>query len=126
MRRAGQVVREVLELVRSQVKPGATTLDLEKAAEARLNELGVKAAFKGYHGFPCVLCTSVNSEVVHGIPSQKRVLKEGDIVSVDFGAVVDGYLRRCGDHGSGGRDRRRRGAAAGGDGSSRCTRALRR
>jgi methionyl aminopeptidase len=56
-----------------------------------VNELGVKAAFKGYHGFPCVLCTSVNSEVVHGIPSPKRVLKEGDIVSVDFGVVVDGY-----------------------------------
>ena len=91
MRRAGQVVREVLELVRSKVKPGATTFDLEKAAEARLKELGVKAAFKGYHGFPCVLCTSVNSEVVHGIPSPKRVLKEGDIVSVDFGVVVDGY-----------------------------------
>jgi methionyl aminopeptidase len=91
MRRAGRVVREVLELVRSQVKPGATTLDLEKAAEARLNELGVKAAFKGYHGFPCVLCTSVNSEVVHGIPSPRRVLHEGDIVSVDFGVVVDGY-----------------------------------
>jgi methionyl aminopeptidase len=92
MRRAGQVVREVLELVRAKVKPGATTLDLEKAAAARLDELGVKAAFKGYHGFPCVLCTSVNSEVVHGIPSQKRVLKEGDIVSVDFGAIVDGYF----------------------------------
>ena len=73
------------------MKPGATTLDLEKAAEARLDELGVKAAFKGYHGYPCVLCTSVNSEVVHGIPSAKRVLKEGDIVSVDFGAMVDGY-----------------------------------
>jgi methionyl aminopeptidase len=92
MRRAGQVVREVLELVRSQVKPGATTLDLEKTAEARLAELGVKAAFKGYHGYPCVLCTSVNNEVVHGIPSPKRVLKEGDIVSLDFGAVVDGYF----------------------------------
>ena len=91
MRRAGQVVREVLELVRWQVKPGATTYDLEKAAESRLKELGVKAAFKGYHGFPCVLCTSVNSEVVHGIPSPKRVLQEGDIVSVDFGVVVDGY-----------------------------------
>jgi methionyl aminopeptidase len=91
MRRAGQVVREVLELVRSKVKPGATTLDLENAAEARLNELGVKAAFKGYRGFPCVLCTSVNSEVVHGIPSSKRVLKDGDIVSVDFGVVVDGF-----------------------------------
>lgn len=91
MRRAGKVVREVLELVRSRVAPGATTFDLENAAETRLAELGVKAAFKGYHGFPCVLCTSVNSEVVHGIPSPKRILKEGDIVSVDFGVVVDGY-----------------------------------
>jgi len=91
MHRAGQVVREVLELVRSKVKPGATTYDLEKAADARVRELGVKAAFKGYHGFPCMLCTSVNSEVVHGIPSPKRVLKDGDIVSVDFGVVVDGY-----------------------------------
>ncbi len=91
MRRAGRVVREVLELVRSKVKPGATTFDLEKAAESRLKELGVKAAFKGYHGYPCALCTSVNSEVVHGIPSPQRVLKAGDIVSVDFGVVVDGY-----------------------------------
>ena len=92
MRRAGQVVRDVLELVRSLVKPGATTLDLEKAAEARVKQLGAIPAFKGYHGFPCVLCASVNSEVVHGIPSPKRVLKEGDIVSLDFGAVVDGYF----------------------------------
>jgi methionyl aminopeptidase len=92
MRRAGQVVREVLELVRSHVKPGATTHDPEKVAEARIAALGAKPAFKGYHGYPCVLCTSVNSEVVHGIPSKKRVLKEGDIVSVDCGAVVDGYF----------------------------------
>jgi methionyl aminopeptidase len=74
MRRAGKVVREVLELVRAHVKPGATTLDLERVAEARITELGAKPAFKGYHGFPCVLCTSVNNEVVHGIPSKKRVL----------------------------------------------------
>jgi methionyl aminopeptidase len=94
MRRAGQATREVLELVRSLVKPGVTTMDLEKAAEARTKKLGAKPAFKGYHGYPCVLCTSVNSEVVHGIPSSKRVLKEGEIVSVDFGAFVDGY---CGD-----------------------------
>lgn len=91
MRRAGKVVREVLELVRSRVKPGATTLDLENAAEKKIAELGAKPAFKGYHGFPAVLCTSINSEVVHGIPSAKRVLKEGDIVSVDCGAIVDGY-----------------------------------
>ena len=92
MRRAGEVTRDVLQLVRGLVKPGVTTFDLEKAAVARLADLGVKAAFKGYHGYPCALCTSVNSEVVHGIPSQKRVLKEGDIVSVDFGVVVDGYF----------------------------------
>ena len=92
MRRAGKVVREMLELVRSHVKPGATTLDLEKVAEARICEnWASRPAFKGYHGFPCVLCTSVNNEVVHGIPSKKRVLKEGDIVSVDCGAIVDGY-----------------------------------
>jgi methionyl aminopeptidase len=91
MRRAGRVVREVLELLRSRVKPGVTTMDLEKAAAAKLDELGVEAAFKGYGGFPCVLCASVNNEVVHGIPSPKRVLKEGDIISLDFGAVVDGY-----------------------------------
>ena len=85
---------EVLELVRGLAKPGATTMDLEMAAEARTNKLGAKPAFKGYHGFPCVLCTSINREVVHGIPSPKRVLKEGEIVSVDYGAFVDGY---CGD-----------------------------
>ena len=92
MRRAGQVVREVLELLRGHVKPGVTTMDLEKIAAGRLEELGVKAAFKGYGGYPCVLCASVNSEVVHGIPSPKRILKEGDIISLDFGAVVDGYF----------------------------------
>jgi methionyl aminopeptidase len=92
MRVAGKVVRETLELVRAHVKPGVTTLDLEKLAEAKIAAMGAKPAFKGYHGFPCVLCTSVNSEVVHGIPSAKRVLKEGDIVSVDCGAIVDGYF----------------------------------
>ena len=92
MRRAGRVVRETLELVRSLVKPGATTMDLERAAEAKIAELGAKPAFKGYHGYPCVLCTSVNNEVVHGIPSAKRMLKDGDIVSVDCGAIIDGYF----------------------------------
>ena len=94
MRRAGIATREVLELLRGMVKPGVTTMDLEKAAADRIAEMGVKAAFKGYGGYPCVLCASINSEVVHGIPSAKRVLKEGDIVSLDFGVFVDGY---CGD-----------------------------
>jgi methionyl aminopeptidase len=91
MRRSGQVVREVLELVRGMVKPGVTTWDLEEAAARKTAELGATPAFKGYHDYPCVLCTSVNNEVVHGIPSAKRVLREGDIVSVDFGVVLDGF-----------------------------------
>jgi methionyl aminopeptidase len=91
MRRSGHIVRQVLELVRSLVVPGATTMDLEVAAEKKIAELGAVSAFKGYHGYPCVLCTSVNHEVVHGIPSQKRVLREGDIVSVDCGVVLDGF-----------------------------------
>jgi methionyl aminopeptidase len=91
MRRSGTVVREVLEYVRGFVKPGATTMDLENAAVQKIKELGVKPAFKGYHGYPCVLCTSINSEVVHGIPSAKRILREGDIVSIDTGVIIDGY-----------------------------------
>lgn len=91
MRRSGQVVREVLELVREAVKPGATTLDLERVAAAKIEELGATPAFKGYHGYPCVLCTSINHEVVHGIPSAERQLRDGDIVSIDTGVVMDGY-----------------------------------
>lgn len=91
MRRSGQVVREILDHVRHAVKPGASTLDLEETAAAKMKELGATPAFKGYHGFPCVLCTSINSEVVHGIPSAKRKLRDGDIVSIDTGVVIDGY-----------------------------------
>jgi methionyl aminopeptidase len=91
MRRAGEVVRELLEAVRPHVQPGASTMDLEEAAAAKVKELRVTPAFKGYRGFPCVLCTSVNQEVVHGIPSKKRVLRDGDIVSIDTGVVIDGF-----------------------------------
>ena len=73
------------------VKPGVTTLDLENVAAKKIEDAGAKPAFKGYHGFPCVLCTSLNEQVVHGIPSAKTVLREGDILSVDCGAVIDGY-----------------------------------
>jgi methionyl aminopeptidase len=66
-------------------------MDLERTAERRMKELGAKPAFKGYHDYPCVLCTSVNEEIVHGIPSPKRVLKDGDIVSIDCGVVMEGY-----------------------------------
>ena len=91
MQRAGHVVRQVLDELRVIVSPGVTTMDLERTAERRMKELGAKPAFKGYHDYPCVLCTSVNQEIVHGIPSPKRVLKEGDIVSIDCGVVLDGY-----------------------------------
>lgn len=66
-------------------------MDLERVAEQKIKELGAKPAFKGYYDYPCVLCTSVNDEIVHGIPSEKRMLKEGDIVSIDCGVVLDGY-----------------------------------
>jgi methionyl aminopeptidase len=91
MRRSGQVVREVLEHVRKFVKPGASTQDLENVAVEKMKELGAKPAFKGYRGYPCVLCTSVNEEVVHGIPSAERVLRDGDIVSIDTGVIIDGF-----------------------------------
>lgn len=91
MHRAGLVVHEVLGALRKMVRPGITTMDLEKQAEEIIAAKPGKPAFKGYRGYPCVLCTSVNSEIVHGIPSPKRKLKEGDIVSIDFGMEVDGY-----------------------------------
>ena len=66
-------------------------MELERAAEKKMKDLGAKPAFKGYYDYPCVLCTSVNEEIVHGIPSDRRVLSQGDIVSVDCGVVIDGY-----------------------------------
>ena len=91
MRHSGQIVRQVLNHVKSMVAPGVTTMDLEKAADQLIADLGAKPAFKGYYDYPCVLCTSVNEEIVHGIPSEKRALKTGDIVSIDCGVVCDGY-----------------------------------
>jgi len=91
LRRSGRIVRQVLDYVRSLVAPGVTTMDLERAAEKKIKELGAKPAFKGYYNYPCVLCTSVNEEIVHGIPSERRALKAGDIVSIDCGVVLDGY-----------------------------------
>ena len=91
MRNSGRILRQVLDTVRELAVPGASTMDLERAAEKKIRELGARAAFKGYRDYPCVLCTSVNQEIVHGIPSNRRVLKAGDIVSIDCGVVVDGY-----------------------------------
>jgi methionyl aminopeptidase len=95
MRRSGQVLREVHDAVRPLVVPGASTMDLEKVAAAKIDALHAASAFKGYHNFPAVLCTSVNSEVVHGIPSPSRILKDGDIVSIDCGVIVDGFYSDC-------------------------------
>ena len=77
MRRSGQIVRQVLDHLKGVVAPGVTTMDLEKTAEKLIAELGATPAFKGYYGYPCVLCTSINEEIVHGIPSEKRVMKVG-------------------------------------------------
>jgi methionyl aminopeptidase len=91
MRISGKALRQVHDAVAPFVKPGATTMDLENAAVRKIAELGAVAAFKGYHGYPAALCTSVNDEVVHGIPNEKRVLNEGDIVSIDCGVIIDGF-----------------------------------
>lgn len=90
MRRANLTVAGVLSVLKSSVRAGVTTLDLERIAEDELKKTGAKPAFKGYRGYPWCLCTSVNNEVVHGMPS-KRVLSEGDIVSIDFGVLSEGF-----------------------------------
>jgi methionyl aminopeptidase len=93
MRLAGLVVARTLDLLRDAVAPGVTTADLDALARESLRNEGAGSSFLGYGNppFPAVICSSVNDEIVHGIPSSKSVLKEGDIVSLDFGAIVDGY-----------------------------------
>jgi len=92
MDRCNRVVGQILAALAREARPGVTTLDLDRKAEEMIREAGVKPAFKGYRGYPCVLCTSVNEEVVHGIPSARKVLREGDIIGLDFGVVLDGYF----------------------------------
>lgn len=91
MREAGRLSARALRMVGDAIRPGVTTEDLDELAETVIREGGGIPAFKGYHGFPKTLCTSVNSQVVHGIPSSTVILTEGDILSVDVGAIVDGY-----------------------------------
>ncbi|MDA8131068.1 MAG: type I methionyl aminopeptidase [Elusimicrobia bacterium] len=91
MRRASRVVAEVLAQLKPLVRPGVTTAELDKFAEKRVRELGAVPAFLGYRGYPATLCVSINEEIVHGIPSPKRVVREGDIVSLDMGAVCGGF-----------------------------------
>ncbi|AEB74930.1 methionine aminopeptidase, type I [Clostridium botulinum BKT015925] len=90
MRQAGKVVGETLALLEKSVRPGITTKDLDRIAEEYIRKCNAIPSFKGYYGFPASICTSVNEEVVHGIPDN-RVLHEGDIVSVDCGAILNGY-----------------------------------
>jgi len=90
MRAAGLVVGETLELLRSALRAGMTTLDLDRIAEDSIRASGATPSFKGYHGFPGSICVSVNDEVVHGIPGD-RVVADGDVVSIDCGAIVDGW-----------------------------------
>jgi methionyl aminopeptidase len=90
MRRAGRVVAEMLAECQRAAKPGVTTLDLDKVARAVLERRGARSNFLNYHGFPAVICTSPNDVIVHGIPGSYR-LKEGDILSVDCGAIIEGY-----------------------------------
>lgn len=91
IRRAGRIVAEILARLTETAKPGMSTLELDELAEKWTREAGCVPAFKGYHGFPGTLCTSVNEEVVHGIPND-RPLKDGDIISVDFGVQLDGFF----------------------------------
>jgi len=91
MREASRVVAKVLAELKPLVKPGVATAELDKFAERRVRELGAVPAFLGYRGYPATLCVSINEEIVHGIPSPKRLIREGDIVSLDIGAVVDGF-----------------------------------
>jgi methionyl aminopeptidase len=90
MRRAGLVVGETLELLRGSVRPGISTAELDAIAEDNIRGAGATPSFKGYHGFPGSICASVNEEVVHGIPGD-RVLADGDVISIDCGAIVDGW-----------------------------------
>jgi methionyl aminopeptidase len=89
--KASRVVALTIAFLRERVKPGVTTADLDRWAEDFIVREGAKPAFKGYRGYPATLCTSVNEEVVHGIPSPRKRLEEGDIIGVDVGAIVEGY-----------------------------------
>ena len=91
MRRAGRVVAEIHEATRAIIRPGVTTEDIDRVARGVLERRNAKSNFLNYHGFPAVVCTSPNSMIVHGIPSPEVVLVEGDIISIDCGAIIEGY-----------------------------------
>ena len=91
MRKSGKIVATVLSEIRDLVKPGMSTLDLDNYAEKRIRDHDATPSFKGYHGFPGSICSSINNEVVHGIPSKKKIINDGDLLKVDTGAFYNGY-----------------------------------
>jgi methionyl aminopeptidase len=91
MRAAGLVVADALARMRAAIAPGVSTADLDAIAEQTIRDAGAVPSFKGYHGFPATICSSVNEQVVHAIPSAQQVLREGDVISVDCGAILDGW-----------------------------------
>jgi methionyl aminopeptidase len=91
IRKACLIVADVLDVIQNMIRPGITTLELDETAEKAIFSAGARPAFKGYRGYPRTLCTSLNEQVVHGIPSRNVVLKAGDIISVDVGAIADGF-----------------------------------
>jgi methionyl aminopeptidase len=95
MRRAGSILVEVLRVLHAQLRPGVTTGELDQVAERMIREAGATPSFKGYHGFSGSICVSINDEVVHGIPSRKRRIADGDVVSIDVGCIWDGWHADC-------------------------------
>jgi methionyl aminopeptidase len=91
MRKAGRIVAGTIDRVLAAVAPGASTLELDRVAEDYIREVGATPSFKGYRGFPATICASLNDEIVHGIPAKDRVLHEADVLSLDFGAIWDGF-----------------------------------
>ncbi|HEY9819613.1 MAG TPA: type I methionyl aminopeptidase [Candidatus Sericytochromatia bacterium] len=91
MRQAAKIVATVLKEISDRVEPGMTTADLDAYAEKRIREMGATPSFKGYHGFPGSICSSINNEIVHGIPSPKKVIRAGDVLKVDTGAYYEGF-----------------------------------
>jgi methionyl aminopeptidase len=95
MRTGGHILADVMDRLRETVKPGLSTLEIDEDVEAFIRARGALPAFKGYRGFPATVCISINEEVVHGIPSAHRRIKEGDIVGLDLGCIVEGYYADC-------------------------------
>ncbi len=92
LREAGRIVAEAHQALREKIKPGVTTAELDAIAYEIITKRGATPSFKGYRGFPASICSSINEEVVHGIPSKKRVLQEGDIIAIDVGATLNGFV----------------------------------